>query len=783
MEDTHPIRAASGTPTELEPPARQLVSTVAFVGTYTPRQCGIATFTSDLLESSAARYQDRHLFTVAVNDVEDGYPYSPRVRFEIAHDDVDSYRRAADFLNVANVDLVCLQHEFGIYGGPSGSHVLALLAELRMPIVTTLHTILREPEPVQRRITERLCEISDRVVVMSSLGATLLGQVYKVDAGKIDLIFHGIPDLPFVDPNYYKDQFGVEGKLVLLTFGLLSPNKGIETVIRALPRITRRYPDVVYLVLGATHPQVKRHSGEMYRLGLQRLARDVGVEKHVIFHNRFVSREELLDFVAAADIYVTPYLSSGQIVSGTLSYALGAGKPIVSTPYWYAEELLADGRGVLVPFQDAEALAAGVIELLDNEPERHAMRKRAYLKGREMVWPEVAGRYMASFELAKAARTRSPRPVSASKTLEERRGELPPLQLDHLRRLTDSTGLLQHAKFAVPDYGEGYTTDDNARGLVFAMLLEDLEPTKPQEAREQATRYLAFLHHAFNEEQRRFRNFMSFERQWQESCGSEDSHGRALWALGGVIEHSREEGLRGLAATLFDRALAVSGTFTSPRAWAFTLFGIHSYLQHFPGDSNARQMRQELSRRLLDAYRRCRGQDWLWYEDVVSYSNARLPHALLVTGAALEQADLQEVGLETLEWLCSVQGIPEGHFVPIGNLGFYRRGGERARFDQQPIEAHATISACLAAYRITGGRHWFDLAEIVFEWFLGRNDLGVALYDPATGGCRDGLHADRANQNQGAESTLAFGLSLLELKLARQVIDRRGDDLSPDKAA
>src|SRR5574342_1257472 len=447
---------------------------IAFVGNYLPRQCGIATFTTDLCEAIAAGHPGATCIALPVNDIETGYAYPDRVRFELVEKDIDSYRRAADFLNINNVDLVCLQHEYGIFGGRAGSHILALLRELRMPIVTTLHTILRDPDPDQRRVLEEVAALSDRLVVMSERGAEFLQAVYGVSPEKIDQIPHGIPDVPFVDPSFHKDVFGVEGKIVLLSFGLLSANKGIENVISALPAILAQHPNVVYFIVGATHPHVKRHEGETYRLSLQWMAQEKGVEGHVIFYNRFVGLEELVQFISAADIYITPYHDAAQITSGTLAYTLGAGKAVISTPYWYAQEMLAEERGALVPFRDPAALAAQVIDLLDNEAKRHAMRKRAYLYGREMIWPQVARRYMESFERARAERRHFIPPRFAAKALDQRPGELPPLKLDHLRHITDETGMLQHAIFTVPNYREGYTTDDNARALMVGALLDAL---------------------------------------------------------------------------------------------------------------------------------------------------------------------------------------------------------------------------------------------------------------------------------------------------------------------
>jgi glycosyltransferase involved in cell wall biosynthesis len=745
--------------------ANSNIKRISFIGNYLPRQCGIATFTTDLCEAIATEYPSTTCIALPVNDTEAGYDYPARVRFELAEKDIDSYRRAADFLNINNVDLVCLQFEYGIFGGKAGSHILALLRELRMPLVTTLHTILNKPDPDQRRVLEEVATLSDRLVVMSARGSEFLQEVYHVPREKIDLIPHGIPDVPFVDPSSNKDLFGVEGKTVLLSFGLLSANKGIETVISALPAILARYPDLVYIVVGATHPHVIQHEGETYRLSLQWLAQEKGVESHVIFYNRFVSLEELVEFISAADIYITPYLNVQQITSGTLAYTVGAGKAVISTPYWYAEELLSEGRGLLVPFRDPEALAERVIYLLENEAERHAMRKRAYMFGRAMIWPEVSRRYMESFVRARAERRHFTPPGFTVKALDKHPGELPPLKLDHLRHMTDETGILQHAIFTVPNYREGYCTDDNARALMVSALMESLGI---KESFELASRYLAFLWYAFNTETRRFRNFMDYQRRWQEDSGSDDSHGRALWALGTVLGNANAAALHGMASWLFEQALPAIRDTSSPRAWAFALIGIHEYLRRFSGDRRANQIREEMAERLLTLYRSHRSDKWRWFENGLSYCNATLPHALLMCGQWISNRAMAEAGLESLGWLADLQrsDASGGHFVPIGSNGFYQRGGERARFDQQPVEAQAMVSACLEAYRVTGDQHWNREARRAFDWFIGRNDLNLPIYDPTTGGCRDGLHPDRPNENQGAESTLAFLQALLELRLA-----------------
>lgn len=738
---------------------------IAFIGNYLPRQCGIATFTTDLCEAIAEQYKNTACIALPVNDVATGYAYPTRVRFELTEKDIDSYLRASDFLNINNVDLVCLQFEYGIFGGKAGSHILTLLRGLRMPIVTTLHTILKNPDPDQRRVLKEVSALSDRLVVMSERGSEFLHDIYNVPLEKIDLIPHGIPDVPFVDPSFNKDLFGVEGKIVLLSFGLLSSNKGIENVISALPDVIARYPDIVYIVVGATHPHVIQNEGETYRLSLQWLAQQKGVESNVIFYNRFVSLEELVEFISAADIYITPYLNEAQITSGTLAYTLGAGKAVISTPYWYAQEVLSDGRGLLVPFKDPAALAKQVINLLENEAERHAMRKRAYKFGRAMIWSEVAQRYMESFKRARAERRHYIPPNLSVKALDKHPWELPPLKLNHLKNMTDDTGMFQHALFTVPNYSHGYTTDDNARALLVSILLDELGSSESQEL---AFRYLAFLGFAFNDQTKRFRNFMDYQRNWLEDTGSDDSHGRALLALGTLLSHSHTPAFNSMAGWLFEQTLPTILQTSSPRAWAFALIGIYEYLQKFAGDRRASNVRDDLAGRLLTLYQNNRSEDWHWYESELSYCNAALPHALLICGKSIPNSEMTEAGLESLKWLANLHRSTEGHFVPIGSNGFYRKGKERARFDQQPVEAQAKVSACLEAFRITGDKFWNKEARRAFEWFLGRNDLNLPIYDPTTGGCRDGLHSDRVNENQGAESTLAFLQSLLELRLSEQ---------------
>lgn len=749
---------------------------VAFIGNYLPRQCGIATFTTDLCASFSAQFPDIQTMVLAMNDTPEGYAYPEMVRYQLRETNLFDYERAANFLNQQAVDVISLQHEFGIFGGKWGKNILTLLRNVNAPVVTTLHTVLEKPDPEQHEVLREVARLSNRVVVMSEHSRNDLRDIYNIPGHKIDFIPHGIHDVPFVDPGFHKDKFGAEGRFVLMTFGLLSRNKGIEYVIEALPAVVERYPDLVYLVLGATHPHVIAYEGESYRVSLQERVHLLGLDENVLFYDQFVDLKDLKEFIGAANVYITPYLDPQQVVSGTLAYTVGAGKAVISTPYRYAKELLAEGRGVLVPFRDSKAISDQVLFLLEDEAERNTIRKRAYLYGRDMIWPAVVKRYQESFERARRQHFTDHYLVSANNFQEERAEETPELKLDHIERLTDETGMFQHAVFSVPNYNEGYTTDDNARALIISVQLEEIKSLSKNDSdqrsltrvQELGYRYMAFLWHAFNSEEKRFRNFMSYDRHWLEEVGSEDSHGRALWALGTVIARSRREGLQGMAGRLFEAALPAVLEFPSPRSWAFTLLGIHRYLRRYPGDRAVLTFQNTLTKRLLGLYRVNRTEDWHWFEDSATYCNPALPQALLRYGQSNNDAEALAVGLESLSWLVDIQQSEQGWIMPIGNQGFYQKGGQISYFDQQPVEVYSLLSACLEAFRVTKDPKWYDHATQAFEWFFGRNALGVSMYDKATGGCRDGLHIDRLNENQGAESTLSFIQALLELKQFRR---------------
>jgi hypothetical protein len=598
------------------------------------------------------------------------------------------------------------------------------------------------------------------MIVMSRKAKDLLLEIYGISEEKITIIPHGIPDVPFIDPSFYKDQFGVENRKVILTFGLLDPGKGIEYVIDAMPAIVEKHPDAVCIILGATHPHVIRASGEKYRHSLQQRVSRLGIEKHVLFFNQFLDLKTLTQFLTAADIYVTPYLSQEQIVSGTLSYAVGIGKAAISTPYWYAQELLADKRGIIIPFRDPEALSKAADKLLSSEALRNSMRKRAYQFTRPMVWKEVARNYL------KVARQtlerRSQVPSTYRIELKPQKLEtLPEINLHHLNMMTDDTGMLQHARFSIPNREEGYCLDDNARALIVAGRYYRLH--RDDSILTALKKYLSFTMDAFNGENGRFRNFMSYDRRWLEESGSEDAHGRALWGLGVAIQAAPDHSIRDLSCQLFIRAVGCVDEFKSLRARAFSLIGIYHYLGVYGGDADVRKIRALLAENLYRRFHENASTDWFWPEDILTYANAVMPHALILTGHSRSNADMLDTGLKSLQWLLKQETHEAGHITVIGNKGWMRRNGERAHFDQQPEEVMALLEACGEAYRVTNDRSWLREIRRCFDWFMGKNDLAIPVFDFKTGGCHDGLHPNGVNENMGAESTLAWLISLLDM--------------------
>jgi len=739
---------------------------IAFIGNSLPRRCGIATFTTDLQQAVSTSRPNLETSIVAMTDHGQAYDYPSSVALQISDGNIEDYVRAADFLNAGRFEAACLQHEFGIFGGEAGAHILVLLSRLTIPVVTTLHTVLAKPTAAQRAVMERIVEVSAKVVVMANKGRELLRSVYQVADDKIEVIAHGIPDVAFAGPDPAKARLGFSGRAVILTFGLLCPNKGIEVMIDAMPSILKRRPDAVYVVLGATHPNLVRDQGEAYRESLMARVRELGIEDHVVFLDQFVDQATLLEFISMCDVYVTPYLNEAQMTSGTLAYSFGLGKPVVSTPYWHAHELLADGRGVLVPFGDAGAIGHEIAELLTDEPRRHAMRKRAYAVSRTMTWERTSERYMSVFENARQGHRLKVITRPDKDVLEPQSDAAPEMQIGHFLSMCDDTGLFQHAVHTVPDRSHGYCVDDNARALLLACALNN--PGEQRLSEVLTARFAAFVQHAWNPDTRRFRNFMGFSRSWLEDSGSEDSHGRTLWALGECARRDASPSRRRWAAALFAEALSTAEAFRSPRAWAFTLLGLTAYCTVAPENLRARQVRHLLAGRLMSILAAVETPEWVWFEEGLAYDNARLPQALIMTGMATQTPAYVDAGLRSLRWLMTQQTAPAGHFRPIGTAGFGERRQQPRAFDQQPVEATATIAACLTAWRADGDAEWKATATRVFAWFLGSNDLSLALADPHTGSCRDGLHPDRANENCGGESVVSYLLGLAEIRqLAR----------------
>jgi len=734
---------------------------IAFLGTYPPNRCGIGTFTHDLSDAVISADEDVRATVVAMTDDGFSHDHPDRVRFQIRRGVGDDYVRAADFINESDTRMVSIQHEYGIFGGTDGAHILTFLSELRKPSIATLHTVLDRPSRSQRAIVREMAERCERLVVMSRLAVDLLEKSYDIPHDRIRVIPHGIPSMRSDARDVNKAALGLTGRRVLLTFGLLSPSKGIEVVIRALPSLIDEFPDLTYLVVGVTHPEVKRRVGEEYRDSLQHEVESLGLRDHVVFRNHFVATPELCSHLQASDIYITPYLQAAQITSGTLAYAMGSGAAPVSTPYWYAKEVLAEGRGHLSGFGDVAGLGEVLRTLLSDPEEMARTQRSAYAFSRRMLWPQVGADYV---ELARHA----VRKAAAPETRALRSRDLPELRLDHLIRMTDDTGLLQHAAHSVPDRRHGYCVDDNARALIVTLLARRASDSK--ETERLITIYLSYLHHSQGEDGQ-FQNFMDFRRNPDRETGSEDCMGRALWALGLAVELAQNEGHRQLARSMFHKAMTLPLTY-GPRGCALGIMGLDAYLQHEPDHGLARATLDSLGATLIRRFEESADEEWRWFEPELTYENALLPLALfkfsMLTGDETALRVARE-SLSFLEELC----FAGGHLQLIGNGGWHARGRERVVADEQPIDASAFVLAFRAAHAATGDRRYLARMRESFEWFLGANRLGLSLYDASTAGCQDGLGTHEVNRNQGAESLVSFLLALLAmLGLADDGLDR-----------
>jgi len=720
------------------------VGRMAMVGNFPPRRCGIATFTGDVYEALTTAYPDLVCDVYAMTDEGSTYAYPEEVKFELRQNALIDYADAARRINASGAEVVCLQHEYGIFGGAAGDFLLTLLDGVRVPVVTSLHTVLTTPDADQRRVMMRIIERSSRVIVMSRKGRDILREVYGAPAGKIAVVPHGVPDRPLVATDEIKPQFGLEGHDVLMTFGLLSPGKGIETMIRALPAVVAARPNALYLILGATHPHLVAREGERYRESLASLADELGVGDNIRFVNEYVDTPKLLEYLAAADVYVTPYPNEAQITSGTLSYAVSLGKPVISTPYWHAAELLADGRGVLTPFNDPAAMAAAAVDLLTQPDRLAAIRDKAYAAGREMIWSRLAEGFMGLF---RAVRSDNLVALHSPSNM-----ELPEPALGGIERMSDGVGIYQHGLISIPDRNHGYCVDDNARALMLMLRMERGGFEAPARL---TTAYASFLHHAWNNDVGRFRNFMGFDRRWLEDVGSDDSFGRSFWAACYTAANALRDDMRIWGLKLAQGAMPRVGDFPHLRTNAFLILGLCELAKAKPSDEITNRLR-ELTGRLTDALQTERTTAWVWFEPFLCYDNARLPEALIRAGEVLQDPRIQRAGLDALEWLCQMQTAPSGCFRPVGTGSFGVPYATPDAFDQQPLEAVATIEACDAAYAASQNSQWIDEARRAYAWYLGDNDLGVRMVQTEDGGCYDGLTPERANLNQGAESLLSF---------------------------
>ena len=747
-------RSLAGLPRALAPLVE--VRHVAMIGNYPPRRCGIATFTSDVRSALVAAREDLTCDVIAMRDAGDDNAYPAEVAFTVRQDVRADYLEAARRIDASGAEVICVQHEFGIFGGPAGEHVLTLLDHASLPVVSVLHTILESPDADQRRVFERLIARSERVIVMAERGREMLLRVWGVDPEKISLIAHGAPDEPLVETAPAKAELGYEGRELLFTFGLLSPGKGIETAIRALPAIVAARPQALYLVLGATHPHLKSREGEAYRDSLVRLAEELGVSEHVQLLDSYTDTPRLLQYLRAADVYVTPYLNEAQITSGTLSYAAALGKPVVSTPYWHAQELLADGAGLLTPFGDSAAMAAAVIGLLSHPERLEAMRRRIYDATRSTVWSALAEAYLTDFRAVRGGA----RVLDFRKRRAAVRRPRPEPALAGVRRMTDACGMLQHSLWSLPDRNHGYCVDDNARALILMHRL----PGEPDEARRALTStYAAFVQHAWNEGEGAFRNFMSYERTWLETKGSEDSCARAFWSVAVTAAEAHQPDHRRWAQALLPRLLGPLSRLSAPRAEAFIVLGLASMAAAGVATPEMHRVLQVKAERLAALLEARLEHGLPWFEAYLSYDNARLPEALIRAGMVLHDGRLTRLGLDALGWLCAKQTAPSGCFRPVPTEDFGRDLEAGGLFDQQPLEAWATVDACASALEAGGGDRFRDEADRAYDWYFGGNDLGVPLVDAGDGESFDGLTWAGANQNQGAESVLAFQLATCTL--------------------
>lgn len=737
---------------------------IAYISTYPPRECGLATFNQNLVNALGLNpsYNSKKSFIVALNESDnlEEHAYPSEVKFVIRQQNQDDYIEAANFINNSEVDTCIIEHEFGIYGGNSGVFLLSLINKLKKPFITILHTVLKEPSFMQQTIIKEIAAKASKIVVMSKKAVLFLNSIYQIPSSQIKLIEHGVPDLEPVLNNDISQSDLFKNRKVLFTFGLISRNKGLETVIKALPKIVSQHPDVLYVILGNTHPGVVKHNGEEYRDSLKSLAKNLGVEKNVAFVNKFVSEEELHQYLTACYIYITPYLNEAQITSGTLSYAIGAGAAVVSTPYWHAQELLADNRGKLFDFKNDHELADILNTLLENDKKHKQLKENAYRYGLNLRWPAIGNVYLNVLENALTTEQKPQRAVPPIVDVES----MPVLNLSHIVLLTDDTGIIQHARFGIPNLKEGYCIDDNARALIMALMAYNQD--KNQKALKLMPVYLSFIQY-MQREDGNFRNFLSFNRNYLDEIGSEDSFGRTIWSLGYLICAGPNNSYREFGKELFSHSIPHFKNLKYIRGMANTIIGIAYYLNAHPGDELLITEINRLSNSLIKAYQQNKDGDWHWFEDILTYDNAILPLALLSHYEATGNIQSYEIAMESIEFLNSFS-FKDGYLNPVGNAGWMRKNGKNPIYDQQAIETMAMVLLYSKTFALTNDSKYLTLMHISYEWFLGKNSLHIPLYDFETQGCADGLQFNSVNRNQGAESTLAYFISHLAVLKAAE---------------
>jgi len=730
----------------------------AYIGTYPPRQCGIGTFTQNLMEAMVHQKGEKKSkhegIVVALNDPDQFYEYPEEVKFTIRQEHQRDYIKAAKFINYSGSDICILEHEYGIFGGESGVYILPLLHRLEIPLMVTLHTVLKNPSYNEKAILQEIGKMANKIVVMSKRAIKFLTEIFMIPPEKISLFEHGVPDLKF-SQEQTKKEFNLEGKKVLMTSGLLSRNKGIETVIRALSEVVAKHPDIIYIILGKTHPSVIRYSGEEYRNYLRRLIKSLELENHVFFLNEFIGQNELFKYLYATDIYITPYLNEAQITSGNLSYAVGTGAAVLSTPYWHAQELLADGRGRLFDFNNSAQLSEILIELLDKPDVLKNLRKRAYDYGRNITWPKIGKLYVEAAE--KIAKETPVKLISKETIIDPL--ILPDFTLAHIRRLTDDTGIIQHAKFGVPNLKEGYCIDDNARALLMVLMAH--KQKKDPLALELLPIYLSYIHYMQNKDGT-FRNFLSFKRDYLDEVGSEDSFGRTIWALGYLLCNSPNDAYYQSGKMIFFDAAKNFDKLKSLRGTANTIIGICYYLRTNKSDDSMTEILRKMVYKIIDHYDNESDPDWKWFEPIMSYDLGIIPMSLFYSYEFLTEDKILDTAITSMNFLTSVT-MKDGSLSLIGNEKWYRMGGERSFYAQQPVDAMAMVLMYYQAFIVTKNKEYLNLMFISFMWFLGENDLRMTLYDFETLGCCDGIERYGINRNQGAESTLAYLISHLRV--------------------